>query len=308
MKKVIVVGSLNVDMVAKVTKIPMPGETISCDFSEEFFGGKGANQAYAVAKAGVEVSMIGKVGNDENGRKVIENLKKVGVDTENIKITDEFHTGYAFITVDAKAENSIVVVKGANQNLLIDDINDSKEALDSSDIVLIQQEIPKETIEYVINYAHEKGKTIILNPAPAKQISGDILAKVSLITPNRTELGILIGKNVEENEKEIRDNLIELADTHVKEIILTLGSDGVLHYKDGKIAEYKSYNVKPMDTTGAGDCFNGYLAASLALGKTLDESIDNAQKAAAISITKMGAQSSTPSYDEMTNNQLKKQC
>ncbi len=306
MKKVVIIGSLNIDIVAQVNRIPSPGETISCDAADEFFGGKGANQAFAVAKAGVDVAIVGKVGNDENGHKVVENLKSVGVDTRYIFKSDDYHTGFAFISVDEHAENAIVVVKGANQHLTTQDIDHAMHIIEESDIVLIQQEIPKETIEYVITNAHQLGKMIILNPAPVKEISSEVISKVDLLTPNRTELGALLNKNIGHSEDEIISVLDQINHDTYNDIIVTLGSEGVIYCSKGDYRKYKSYKVTPVDTTGAGDCFNGYLAASIAKGLDVSEAIDQAQKAAAISITKLGAQSSTPSSAEISNIQIKK--
>lgn len=252
MKKIVVIGSLNIDMVVQVDHIVKPGETISTSKSETFYGGKGANQAFAVAIAGGSVAMIGKVGNDSNGEKVISNLENVGVDTSYISKTDETHTGYAFISVDQVAENSIVVVKGgANDYLRPSDIESAKSLIESCDLVLIQQEIPKETIEYAIELSHSLGKYIILNPAPPViSIGGDVLKKVNMLTPNRSELNALFN-NCKSKEK-------GLATLGVADIIVTLGSDGVRHWSNNSVKSYKARQVVPIDTTGAGDCFNGF--------------------------------------------------
>jgi ribokinase len=296
--KVLVVGSSNTDMVLKVPRIPAPGETI---LGTDFFvipGGKGANQAVAAARTGTEVTFVACVADDAFGLQAVENYRKDGINTNYIKVQTGTHSGVALINVSDDGENSISVASGANSHLLADDIAEFSEAFIGAKIILAQLETPLETIEAVAQLAESMGIPFILNPAPAALLSDGLLRKVSILTPNETEAALLTGR------KEIKDDEIplmaeELLGKGIKTVIITLGSKGV-YLCNGKFKEViPGYKVKAVDTTAAGDVFNGALAAALAAEKPIREAIDFAQRAAAISVTRMGAQPSAPSTNEI---------
>jgi ribokinase len=296
--KIIVVGSSNTDMVLKVPRIPAPGETI---MGSEFFvipGGKGANQAVAAARTGAEVTFVACVADDAFGLQSIENYRKDRINTNFIKIKEGGHSGVALINVSADGENSISVAPGANSNLLPEDITEFSEAFIGARIVLAQLETPMETIETAAQMAESMGIPFILNPAPAAQIPVGLFRKISIITPNETEAALLTGRS-QAIDDEVPAMAGELYAKGIQTVILTLGSKGVfLKNKDfeGFIPGYK---VKAVDTTAAGDVFNGALAAAIAADKPIREAIDFAQRSAAISVTRMGAQPSAPYLKEI---------
>jgi ribokinase len=297
-QKIVVVGSSNTDMVLKVPRIPAPGETI---LGSEFFvipGGKGANQAVAAARTGAEVTFIACVADDDFGLKSIENYRKDGINTNFIKVEPGSHSGVALINVSTDGENSISVAPGANSSLLPGDITKFSEAFIGARIVLAQLETPIATIEAVAQLAQSMKIPLILNPAPAARLSDNLLQKISIITPNETEAALLTGRE-EPLPNEIPTMATELFNKGINTVIITLGSKGIyLKYREfeGFISGYK---VSAVDTTAAGDVFNGALAAALAAEKTINEAIDFAQRAAAISVTRMGAQPSAPYLKEI---------
>jgi len=299
-KKIIVAGSSNTDMVVKVPRIPAPGETI---MGSKFFvipGGKGANQAVAAARTGAGVTFISCVGDDTFGPQSIENYQQDGIDTSCIKVQSGTHSGVALINVSDDGENSISVAPGANSYLLPEDINCFSEAFKDAAVVLVQLEIPMETVEAVAEMAAFHQIPLILNPAPAAKLSEKVLSKISIITPNETEAALLTGRK-QPSDHEIPAMAAELFAKGIQTVILTLGSKGVFlknHEFEGFIQGYK---VNAVDTTAAGDVFNGALAAALADDKPIREAIDFAQRAAAISVTRMGAQPSAPNLSEIEN-------
>lgn len=299
MKKVLVVGSLNMDMIVSVNAIPIEGETVLATSIEKHRGGKGANQAVASSRFGANTCMIGTVGNDDNGRILLSGLKSDGVDTKGIIINNSEPTGMAWITVDKKGQNSIVVIPGANGMLAKDDIDSNDELFNEADIVLLQLEIPLETAFYVINKASEKGCKIILNPAPAVILEEDILSKVDIITPNENELDILTSGNIDDS---LLQKAQKLLDSGVKNVVCTLGEKGAMLVNKSGHALFPANSVIAVDTTGAGDCFNGVLAAELARGINIEEAIKMAVKASSISVTQKGAQPSMPRRQDVEIN------
>lgn len=299
MNKVLVIGSLNVDMVVSVNKIPMIGETTLAYYVEKHNGGKGANQAVACSRFGTKTYMIGAVGNDEDGRMLQQSLVNDGIDTTGIKINQDEKTGMAWITVDKNADNSIVVIPGANGSVSKEDIDANEELFNEADIILLQLEIPIETVEYAINKGREKCCKIILNPAPAAELTPSILSKIDIITPNESELDILT-KNIGTNDS--YEKALELIKSGVGNVICTLGEKGALLVnKNGKV-EFSGYPVDAIDTTGAGDCFNGVLAAEIANNNSIEEAVESAIRASAISVTRRGAQSSMPKRQDVLGN------
>lgn len=291
MGKVVVVGSINVDMVFTSKIRPKAGETVLGDAFYINPGGKGANQAVAAAKLGAESVMVGCIGNDQNGDFAINNFKKQHVNTEFVDVIDGALTGVANIIV-AENDNSIIVISGANNEVNELMIDKYKDVILSADIVLMQLEIPLKTVEYTLELCKKNNVRVMLNPAPAVELSKAMIENATYITPNEHELKIILGKNCN-TEEEIKK--------YPNKLIVTLGSKGVKYFDGKEIRLIPSYKVEVVDTTGAGDTFCGALAAALVEGKKLDKSIEFANKAASYSITKLGAQSGMPTLNQINN-------
>lgn len=299
MKNICVIGSLNMDLVVNVDTMPKPGQTIIGSNFKEVPGGKGANQAVAMARLNGNVSMIGKVGEDGFGQTLINSLKNDKVDTTYIKTT-KGATGVALITVDKNAQNSIVVSPGANFEVKEEDIDNNIEAIKNSDIVVLQLETPLNTIKYALNKAKELNKYTILNPAPAVKLDDEIIKNVDLLTPNETELEIISGVNIE-TEEDIQKAAQIMIEKGVKELIVTLGSKGSLYINKEKSIFKKAYKVEAVDTTAAGDSYTGALAVALSQDKSIEDAMDFASKVGALSVLKEGAQSSLPTLEDVKN-------
>ena len=299
MKKICVIGSLNMDLVVKVDTMPKGGQTLIGSDFKEVPGGKGANQAVAMARLGGNVNMIGKVGNDGFGQTLINELKNDNVDTSFINI-EEGSTGVAMITVDKNAENSIVVAPGANFKVDSNYIDKNKKAIEQSDIVVLQLETPIDTIRYALKKSKELNKYTILNPAPAVKLEDDIIANVDLLTPNESELEILSGIEIK-NEDDIKKAAKYMIDKGVKELIVTLGSKGSLYINKEEMMFRKSYKVNAIDTTAAGDSYTGALAVAFANNNNIEDAMDFASKVGALTVTKEGAQSSLPTLEDVAN-------
>lgn len=291
--KICVVGSSNTDMIVRAERIPKPGETILGGVFSTAAGGKGANQAVAAARAGGEVTFIARVGGDLFGDSALEGFKADGIDIGHVTRDSEAMSGVALIVVDSHGENSITVAPGANARLSPDDVYKARDVITSSDILLMQLEVPIETVEAAASIAVESGVRIILNPAPARSLSDALLAKVSLLTPNETEAELLTGMLAADMSSALTVTET-LRGKGVGTVIVTMGSAGVF-VNDGAVhGPVVGFKVEPVDTTAAGDVFNGALAVALAEGKTLDEACRFANGAAALSVTKLGAQPSAP--------------
>ena len=299
MKNICVIGSLNMDLVVNVDTMPKPGQTIIGSNFKEVPGGKGANQAVAMARLNGNVSMIGKVGEDGFGQTLINSLKNDKVDTTYIQ-TSKGATGVALITVDKNAQNSIVVSPGANFEVKEDDIDNTIEAIKNSDIVVLQLETPLNTIKYALNKAKELNKYTILNPAPAVKLDDEIIKNVDLLTPNETELEIISGVSIE-TEEDIQKAAQIMIEKGVKELIVTLGSKGSLYINKEKSMFKKAYKVEAVDTTAAGDSYTGALAVALSQDKNIEDAMDFASKVGALSVLKEGAQSSLPTLEDVKN-------
>lgn len=299
MKNICVIGSLNMDLVVNVDTMPKPGQTIIGSNFKEVPGGKGANQAVAMARLNGNVSMIGKVGEDGFGQTLINSLKNDKVDTTYIQ-TAKGATGVALITVDKNAQNSIVVSPGANFEVKEDDIDNNIEAIKNSDIVVLQLETPLNTIKYALNKAKELNKYTILNPAPAVKLDDEIIKNVDLLTPNETELEIISGVSIE-TEEDIQKAAQIMIEKGVKELIVTLGSKGSLYINKEKSMFKKAYKVEAVDTTAAGDSYTGALAVALSQEKCIEDAMDFASKVGALSVLKEGAQSSLPTLEDVEN-------
>ncbi len=289
MNKVLVVGSINMDLVVQAGRFPAPGETLLGQCFSTFPGGKGANQAVAARRLGAQVAMIGCVGGDAFGRELLGLLKKEGVDTRHIRTEDGISTGVAAITV-SQAENSIIVVPGANHALSPADIQAAESAFTEADLVLCQLEIPLETVEAAAIMAERHGKPFILNPAPAMPLPETLRVRAALVTPNEHELAILLSVPDSEWQRQLA--------LHPECILMTRGSDGAWFAgRDGALHHQPAFEVTAVDTTGAGDTFNGALAAFW--GKGLDELARLACAASALSVTRAGAQGGMPTREEL---------
>jgi ribokinase len=298
--KIVVVGSSNMDLVVKSPRIPAKGETI---LGGDFImtpGGKGANQAVAAAKLGAEVYFVAKLGDDIFGRQSLSNFQKVGIHTDYMEQTKEAPSGVALITVDDAGDNVIVVAPGANQKLSPEDVKKAQPVIASSGAVAAQLEVPLETVEFAAGLANEAGVPFILDPAPAQKLSNGFLRMVDVLTPNETEAGILTGVEVtDENSAQIAAK--DLLERGVKAVILTMGAQGYLLATKEAMEFVPSVRVDAVDATAAGDAFTGSLTVGLAQGKTLEDAALFANHVAALSVTKMGAQSSMPDAEQVEN-------
>lgn len=297
-RQILVVGSSNTDMVIKAAHLPRPGETI---LGGTFFmnpGGKGANQAVAIARLGGPVTFICKTGSDIFGHQSQQLFEEEGINTSYVFSDSGNPSGVALITVDEKAENCIVVASGANANLLPSDLVKAEEAIEQADLVLMQLEIPMETVCFVADIAWQKGKKVILNPAPAHPLPADLLHHLYLITPNETEAEMISGVKITDEASAVEAARV-FSGMGVQHVIITLGSKGALIYSGGKAEMVPALKVEAVDTTAAGDVFNGALTVALSEGRSLKEAARFACKASAISVTRVGAQSSAPYRNEV---------
>ena len=295
--KILVIGSTNTDMTAFCSKMPVPGETVLGDDFTMGPGGKGANQAVAAKRLGGDVSFICKVGKDIFGENTIRHFLAEGLDTSGVMISSK-PSGVALITVDKDAENCIVVASGANNDYTVEDIRSCRETIEGCDILLMQLEIPVEAVVEAARIAHEAGKFVVLNPAPASPLPEGIFKYLSLFIPNETELEKYSGMEVhdEESAKAAAGSLIEKG---VGSIIATMGSKGSLICHGGRTSFVKARKVEAVDTTGAGDCYCGALCVALSEGSSLEEAAAFATKASALAVQKAGAQNAMPYRKEI---------
>jgi ribokinase len=300
--KILIIGSSNTDMVIKAAKIPVPGETILGGSFLMNPGGKGANQAVAAARLDGKVTFITKSGNDLFGNQAIALFKKEGIDVSYVIKDTDLPSGVALIIVDSTGENSIVVAPGSNGNLLQNDIPSTLFERGKFWILLLQLEIPIATVEYSAILAASNGAKVILNPAPAQKLSDNLLKQLWLITPNETETEILTGISVHDLSS-AENAASALQQKGVKNVIITMGCAGA-YVKSGSFTGMVPVaKVKAVDTTAAGDVFNGAIAVAISEGKDLKEAVEFANKAASISVTRMGAQASAPYRNEITLKQ-----
>lgn len=278
------------DMTVTAERIPLKGETLRGNSISYIPGGKGANQAVAMAKLGAEVEMFGAVGDDSNGRELLANLKRVGVKTEHIKVCGDVPTGIAMITV-AENDNTIVVVPGANGEVDRAYVDEIKPVLEGYDMVVLQHEIPLDTVHYVVEFCVEKGIQAVLNPAPAAEVPMDIIEKVTYVTPNEHEAVLIFGNDLSTEE---------LLRKYPEKLIITQGSRGVSAcLKNGEVLTVPARPAKVMDTTGAGDTLNGAFSVRRAMGDDLQTALTYANTAASLSTEKFGAQTGMPTADEV---------
>lgn len=299
MKKILVVGSLNMDSVIETAQMPRAGETITGKTITQVPGGKGANQAYAAGKLGGNVAMIGAVGADSFGQTLIDNLSSVNVDVTGLESVKNIPTGQAFITVDDSGENSIIIISGANRMVTKEMIDKNMHLLQACDIVVMQLEIPLQTVSYVKDIAVSMGKTVILDPAPAvADLPDSFWAGIDYVKPNETELSILTGSSPTDQESLIACAR-KMQKKGVKNIIVTLGENGCLLVQADKIQHFPAFKVTAVDTTAAGDSFSAAFALALSQGKSCEEAIVLGQHVSSIAVTRKGAQTSIPTMDEV---------
>ncbi len=297
MKKILVLGSLNMDLVTNVKATPKVGETIIGRGFSEIPGGKGANQAVAIGKLGGTVAMFGRVGDDNFGTDLIEALKDSHVESDNVVKVHGVPTGTALIMVNDDGDNSIVVIPGANFELKAEDVQ--SELFEGQDYLLAQLETPIETIEKAFKLAKEKGLQTVLNPAPAQALSKELISNVDLLVPNETEFELLTGHSAE-TEAGLSAGTSKLFEQGVKALIITLGKNGALYINnEGKRLQVSGYAVKAIDTTAAGDSFIAGILTALSKGETIEVAMEFAMKVGAVTVTKHGAQSSLPTLKEI---------
>lgn len=299
MKKILVIGSLNMDSVIEISRMPQSGETISGKSITLNPGGKGANQAYAAGKLGGDVAMIGAVGQDDFGKQMYRNLQSVHVNTEGILTASELPTGQAYILLNEKGENSIIIIAGANQTVTPALLKEHLSLIQDCDIVMMQLEIPLETVYFAKDIALQYGKTVILDPAPAVAgLPTDFWNGIHYVKPNETELALLTGMQANTREQAVLA-AHTLLQKGVENVILTLGSKGSLLVNAAGETFFEALPVNAVDTTAAGDCFLAAFAVALSAGNDVSHAIRYAGKASAIAVTRKGAQASIPSPEEL---------
>ena len=291
--RIVVVGSSNTDMIVRVPRIPRPGETLLGGTFLTAAGGKGANQAVGAARAGGHVTFIARVGRDVFGDEAIAGFQRAGIDVTHVSRDPRAASGVALICVAAGGENSIAVAGGANATLRPADIKKAARVVRSADLVLAQLETPLATIQAAAEMAVKAGSRVILNPAPARPLPNALLRLISILTPNETEAGSLTGIEVSDERSAARASA-KLRARGVRTVIITLGSRGAFLDDGGTPLWVPGFKVKAVDTTAAGDIFNGALAVALGEARTLPEAVRFANAAAALSVTRQGAQPSAP--------------
>lgn len=297
--KVTVVGSSNIDMVVRAQAIPRAGETLLGGDFAMVPGGKGANQAVCAAKLGAQATLVARVGDDVFGQTSLANLRGVGVDTTFVTADPGVPSGVALIVVDARGENAIVVAPGANMALTPADVDRARDAIAASDVVVLQLEIPPETVDHAVEVAHSCGVRVVLNPAPIRNVSLDTLAKVDVLVPNQHEVAGLLGLSGGGGDLDAQTAARELISMGASAAVITLGARGAYAAGDGVGGFVPAFEVEAVDTTAAGDAFTASLACALAEGSGLMDAARFAARVAAISVTRLGAQPSMPTRDEV---------
>ena len=296
-EKILVIGSSNTDLITTMEHFPAAGETVTGGVFQQAMGGKGANQALAAHRSGGDVTFITSLGKDAYGLNALQYYKDQGLDVSLSLLNEHSSSGIAMIWVDKNGENSIVVIPGANKMLTPEYILENQQAIDTADIVVLQMEIPYETIKTICRIAAQKGKKVFLNVAPAAPLEDEILNSVYILVVNQTEAELLTGEKIDEaGEEAVVDKLLTMG---VQNVVLTLGKKGSLFKGGQKLLRIPAFNVGAIDTTAAGDTFCGALAATLSKGRTVQESLEFATAAAAICVTRMGAQPSIPTEAEV---------
>jgi len=296
--KILIIGSTNTDMVIRTDRFPKPGETI---LGTEFFmnqGGKGANQAVAAARLGGKVTFVSCVGDDLFGKNAVQSLVQEGVDVTYMQVDPNAPSGVAVITVDSVGENHIVVAPGANATFVPEDAKAVPSLMDTDTVLLLQLEIPIPTVQYLVTEAMQKNTRVVLNPAPAQQLSEELLRNIFILTPNEEEASLLTGIEVRDENSAMAAAKM-LKEKGVRNIIITMGAKGAVALYDDEFFCVKAKEVLAVDTTAAGDVFNGALVVAIQEGKSILEAMEFASCAAAIAVTRLGAQSSSPYRQEL---------
>jgi len=301
LKKILVIGSSNIDFVVNVQYMPAVGETIIGNALSKIPGGKGANQAYACAKLGGDITFLSTLGDDDSGKLLIDNLSRAGVNTGLISVLKDTPTGMAIIYINKEGNNSIVVVSGANGLCSAEYLKNQSEAFQESDIMIVQMEIPYDSVYYAVEKADKLGKTVILNPAPAPDyIPDEIYSCIDIITPNETELARLTGYGIDSFEN-IKEGCQALLRKGVKNVLVTLGARGAMLVNNNEASIFAPPDIKVVDTTAAGDTFNAAIAVMLAEGRSYHDAIKFANIASTIAVSRKGAQTSVPARQEVDN-------
>jgi len=295
---VVVVGSYNTDLTIRAKRIPSHGETVIGGILSEGGGGKGANQAIAAARAGAEVRFVARVGNDAYGGEGLRRLMADHIDTRHVVRDPELSTGIAFIVVDERGENSIVVATGANGHLCPSDIEQAHEAIQAASVLLVQLESPLPAVQAAIHAAGGNGALVILNPAPAQALTGELLRDVNILTPNKLEAEMITGMAIADDASlhRVAQHILEKG---VDNVMITLGRRGVFVASANGMELIPAYKVRVVDSTGAGDVFSGSLAAFLAGGMNIEEAAKMAIASSSLSVTRMGAQLAAPLRSEV---------
>jgi ribokinase len=295
---IVVFGSINIDLVARTPRLPSPGETITGKVFQTFPGGKGANQAVACSRLGANTFMVGRVGDDEFGENLKEELEKAGVDHENVIVDTNTSSGVALIAVEDSAENFIIVIPGANGKVDDQDLKRLKAVLTRSEVLLLQLEIPLEMVGAAAKLAKENNVQVILDPAPAQVLSEEIYPLLDIITPNEIETELLVGFPLETKEDAAKAAKI-LRDRGASNVIIKMGSRGAFALMGDQEEFFKPYQVATVDTVAAGDAFNGALAVALSEHLPVEKAIQWGMAGGALSVTKKGAQPAMPERNEL---------
>ncbi len=296
--KIVVVGSLNMDLIGQSSRIPIPGETVLGHHFSTAAGGKGANQAVAAARLGAQVTMIGCVGQDTYGKTLIQGLQDDHIDTRFVRMDKKAHTGVAFIQVSDDGENSILVISGANWQLNKEDIVKAASTIANADLLMLQLETPLDVVEYAVETAVSHKVPILLNPAPARQLPQSLLANITYLIPNESETALLTGLPVTGLDS-VKTAVAQLKQTGVDNVIITLGSQGAYLFAKNEELHILAFPVEVVDTTAAGDAFNAGFGVAVAEKRPLAEAMRFATAAGALATTKLGAQPSLPTRKEL---------
>jgi ribokinase len=297
---VLVVGSLNMDLVVRMPQIPHPGETLLGGVFKTFPGGKGANQAVAAARLGARVTLVGCVGSDAFGREMRDMLSSEGIDNSHVRVHPDLATGVALIQVDDQGQNSIAVASGANFQLTRGDVERAIQSIDDFDVLVMPLETPMETVHIAAQMASQRGSRVLLNPAPAQVLDRSLLELVDVLLPNEYEAAVMTGLQPLKSDAHTRSAAEKLLAFGAKSLIITRGSQGATLFEQDTESNISAFPVHVVDTTAAGDCFVGALAVALCDGRPLASAAEFASAAAAISVTREGAQPSLPRREEVT--------
>lgn len=295
---IVVVGSLNMDLVVSTPRLPRIGETLKGDSIHYIPGGKGANQAVGCARLGAQVTMIGAVGDDVFGRQIVREMERNGVSTKAIDVLEGMSTGTATI-LHTPDDNCIVIVPGANGQITAERIERHREMIEHADLVIMQLEIPMDAVSKAIAIAHEAKVPTVLNPAPASVLPAEMAAAVDWLTPNETEFEILANEGPVASLDAMKEAMRRWEKRYGSRMLVTLGERGACFLEDGELSLIEAPVVTPVDTTGAGDCLNAAFSFGLATGKTIKQSVSFAVRAASLSVMRFGAQAGMPTLPEV---------